>query len=99
MALVIRLLLGWPIPSSIVLAAAKVTGAKALGPLALRPWEGTGVGVDTAGQLLVTAGDNHWRLRSEAAFAHLCGTAPREEVAAHPCRAAVKTLPGAENHA
>ena len=35
-----------------------------------------GVGVDTAGQLLVTAGDNPHRLRSEAAFAHLCGTAP-----------------------
>jgi transposase len=35
-----------------------------------------GVGVDTAGQLLVTAADNPQRLRSEAAFAHLCGTAP-----------------------
>jgi len=92
MALVIRLLLGWPIPVSIVLAAAivlvyitlgglssaiynevlqffvilaglvpltivglrsvggwgglqdKITQAKALGPLALHPWEGTGVG-------------------------------------------------------
>jgi transposase len=35
-----------------------------------------GVGVDTAGQLLVTVGDNPQRLRSEAAFAHLCGAAP-----------------------
>jgi transposase len=35
-----------------------------------------GVGVDTAGQLLVTVGDNPQRLRSEAAFAHLCGVAP-----------------------
>ena len=35
-----------------------------------------GVGVDTAGQLLVTAGDNPHRLRSEAAFARLCGAAP-----------------------
>ena len=35
-----------------------------------------GVGVDTAGQLLVTAGDNPQRRRSEASFAHLCGTAP-----------------------
>jgi transposase len=35
-----------------------------------------GVGVDTAGQLLVTAGDNPGRLRSEAAFARLCGAAP-----------------------
>ena len=35
-----------------------------------------GVGIDTAGQLLVTVGDNPQRLRSEAAFAHLCGAAP-----------------------
>jgi transposase len=35
-----------------------------------------GVGVVTAGQLLVTAGDNSDRLRSEAAFARLCGAAP-----------------------
>jgi transposase len=35
-----------------------------------------GVGPDTAGQLLVTAGDNPHRLRSEAAFAMLCGAAP-----------------------
>ena len=35
-----------------------------------------GVGPDSAGQLLVTAGDNPARLRSEAAFAHLCGAAP-----------------------
>lgn len=35
-----------------------------------------GVGSDVAGQLLATAGDNPDRLRSEAAFAHLCGAAP-----------------------
>jgi transposase len=35
-----------------------------------------GVGTDTAGALLVSAGDNPDRLRSEAAFAHLCGVAP-----------------------
>jgi transposase len=35
-----------------------------------------GVGTDVAGQLLVTAGENHDRLRSEAAFAMLCGAAP-----------------------
>jgi transposase len=35
-----------------------------------------GVGVDTAAALLVTAGDNPQRLRSEAAWAHLCGVAP-----------------------
>jgi transposase len=35
-----------------------------------------GVGVEVAGQLLVTAGDNPERLHSEGAFAHLCGVAP-----------------------
>jgi transposase len=35
-----------------------------------------GVGVEVAGQLLVTAGDNPGRMRSEAAFAHLTGVAP-----------------------
>ena len=35
-----------------------------------------GVGVDTAAILLVAAGDNSERIRTEAAFAHLCGTAP-----------------------
>lgn len=35
-----------------------------------------GVGADVAGQLLVTAGENTQRLRSEAAFAMLCGVAP-----------------------
>jgi transposase len=34
------------------------------------------VGVDSAARLLVAAGDNPQRLRSEAAFAHLCGVAP-----------------------
>lgn len=35
-----------------------------------------GVGADVAGQLLVTAGQNTDRLRSEPAFAMLCGAAP-----------------------
>ena len=35
-----------------------------------------GVGTDTAAALLVTAGDNPERLRSEPAWAHLCGVAP-----------------------
>ncbi|WP_328834619.1 transposase [Streptomyces europaeiscabiei] len=35
-----------------------------------------GVGPETAGQLLITAGDNPERLRSEASFAHLCAAAP-----------------------
>jgi transposase len=35
-----------------------------------------GIGTDAASALLVTAGDNPERLRSEAAFAHLCGASP-----------------------
>jgi transposase len=35
-----------------------------------------GVGINTAAILLVAAGDNPQRLKSEAAFAHLCGVAP-----------------------
>jgi transposase len=35
-----------------------------------------GVGPDTGASLLVAAGDNPERLRSEAAWAHLCGVAP-----------------------
>ena len=34
------------------------------------------VGVQTAAQLLITAGDNPDRLRSEAAFAAMCGASP-----------------------
>jgi transposase len=36
-----------------------------------------GLGPETAGQLLTTAGQNPERLTSEAAFAHLCGVAPK----------------------
>jgi transposase/DNA-binding XRE family transcriptional regulator len=39
-----------------------------------------GVGPDTAAQLLITAGGNTDRLRSEAAFAALCGTRPHPRV-------------------
>ena len=35
-----------------------------------------GVGTDVATALLVAAGDNPERLRTEATFAHLCGVAP-----------------------
>jgi transposase len=35
-----------------------------------------GVGPDTAAALLIAAGDNPQRLKSEASFAHLCGAAP-----------------------
>jgi SSS family solute:Na+ symporter len=109
MALVIRLLLGWPIPISIVLAAAivlvyitlgglssaiynevlqffvilaglvpltivglravggwsglqdKVTAAKALGPLALQPWEGT-----APGNVTNPSGPTGWRSCSDS---------------------------------
>ena len=37
-----------------------------------------GVGYDVAAKLLVAAGDNPERLRSDAAFARLCGVAPLE---------------------
>ena len=37
-----------------------------------------GVGVDGAASLLVAAGDNPQRLRSEATWAHLCGVSPIE---------------------
>jgi len=36
----------------------------------------TGIGTDTAGQFLLTAGDNPERVHSEPAFAMLCGVAP-----------------------
>ena len=36
----------------------------------------SGVGTDTAGALIVAAGDNPERLRNEATFAHLCGVSP-----------------------
>lgn len=35
-----------------------------------------GIGTDTAGALLIAAGDNPSRLRSERSFAALCGTSP-----------------------
>lgn len=38
--------------------------------------EKEGVGIENAGQLLVTAGDNPERLRSEAGFSKLCGASP-----------------------
>lgn len=47
-----------------------------LTPLAPTLLSINGVGLDSAGQLLVTAGDNPERINTEAAFAHLCGVAP-----------------------
>jgi transposase len=55
---------------------------KLLGPLVAQTapqlLEVFGVGTDTAAALLITAGDNPERLRSEPAWAHLCGVAPIE---------------------
>jgi transposase len=45
-----------------------------------------GVGIEVAGQLLVTAGDNPARLRNEAAFARLCGVAPLPASSGKTCR-------------
>ena len=38
--------------------------------------ERLGIGIEIAGQILVTAGDNPDRKKSEAAFATLCGVSP-----------------------
>jgi transposase len=46
--------------------------------IALRPLARHSVGAHTAARLLPTAGVNPTRLRSEAAFAVLCGTSPLE---------------------
>jgi len=43
-----------------------------------------GVGVENAGEFLVTAGDNPERLSSEAGFVMLCGAAPCLPPAARP---------------
>lgn len=50
--------------------------AKLVGRAAPRLLKLQAIGVDHAGQLLVTAGQRPERLRSEAAFARLCGAAP-----------------------
>lgn len=47
---------------------------EAINPALLRL---NGVGLDSAGQMLVTAGQNIDRIHSEAAFAKLCGVAPQ----------------------
>jgi transposase len=53
-----------------------------LGQLISEHWDDLlavyGVGINSAAAVLVAAGDNPDRLRSEAAWAHLCGVAPIE---------------------
>ena len=48
-----------------------------------------GIGTDNAATLLIVAGDNPQRLKSEASFANLCGVAPIEassgKVVRHRC--------------
>jgi len=44
--------------------------------IAPRLVEAVGVGLDIAAEMLVTAGDNTDRIRSEAAFAKMCGACP-----------------------
>ena len=46
---------------------------KATGPALLAVY---GVGIDTAATILVAAGDNAGRIRTEAAWAKMCGVAP-----------------------
>jgi transposase len=50
--------------------------AKLVHELAPTLVKAVGIGVEVAGQLLVTAGDNPQRMTSEAGFAMLCGAAP-----------------------
>ena len=54
-----------------------------------------GIGTDSAATLLIVAGDNPQRLRSEASFASLCGVSPIEassgKVVRHRLKAAVAT--------
>ena len=45
-----------------------------------------GIGVEIAAQMLLTAGDNPDRLRSEASFAMLCGVAPLPASSGKTCR-------------
>ncbi|MGB5760630.1 MAG: IS110 family transposase, partial [Acidimicrobiales bacterium] len=56
-----------------------------------------GVGIDTAATLLVAAGDNPERLRSEAARAHLCGAAPIQASSGKVTRHRLKR--GGDRHA
>jgi len=44
--------------------------------IAPRLVEAVGVGLDIAAEMLVTAGDNTDRIRTEAAFAKMCGACP-----------------------
>lgn len=57
--------------------------------------EKEGVGIENAGELLVTAGDNPQRLRSEPGFSMLCGASPIPASVARPS-ATASTLVGTD---
>ena len=63
------------------------------------PTAALGVGPDTAGQLLATAGDNPDRLGTEAALAHLCGAAPIPASSGRPTGTASTAAATAANRA
>jgi transposase len=71
---------------------AALAAARAPGLLALR-----GVGPHTAALLLIAAGDHPARLSSEAAWAHLCGTAPIPASSGKVTR--YRLNPGGDRHA
>ena len=58
------------------LAVFKLSGRPLIGEVAPSLPEIHGVGFDVAAKLLIAAGDNPHRIRSEAAWGHLCGVAP-----------------------
>ena len=59
------------------IAPSGVRGRRARNATRHREWVAVhGVAYDTAGQLLVTAGDNPDRLRHEGSYAALCGSSP-----------------------
>ena len=62
--------------SSTPSSSASTSSSPRSSPRAPRPARPAGVGPDTAALLLIAAGDHPERLRSEAAWAHLCGVAP-----------------------
>ena len=54
--------------------------------LAPEPIARNGIGLNSAAQLLMTAGDNPERLRSQARFAALCGVSPVPASSGKPTR-------------
>jgi transposase len=57
------------------------------------------VGVQTTAQLVITAGQNIDRMRSEASFARLCGVAPIPASSGHTSSGRVRLNPGGDRQA